>query len=146
MKTEKGVIIVAYKESRRNNRYAILKRKKNWEGWELPKGHLEEDDYEDTVKLELGEEAGIKEDEIEEITDLEETAEWTFEEDGEEIKREYKAFIVRVSEEAQIDITENPHDEHEQGFFLKKKDVEGLLTYQNNVEVLERAAEIVSQE
>jgi 8-oxo-dGTP pyrophosphatase MutT (NUDIX family) len=146
VRTEKGVIIVAYKESRRNNRYAVLKRKKNWEGWELPKGHLEEDDYRETVRVELGEEAGVQEEDIEEITDLEEKVEWEYEDDGEKVKREYRAFAVRVSEEARIDVSENPHDEHEQGFFLKKADAEGLLTYDNNVEILEKASEAINSE
>lgn len=145
MKNEKGVIIVAYKESRRNNRFALLQRKKNWEGWELPKGHLEENDYEHTVRLELKEEAEIKEENIQEVTDMEETIEWEFEEDGETIKREYRAFIVRVDEETRVDVSGNPHDEHAQGFFLKEEDATSLLTYKNNVEILENGIENISE-
>lgn len=142
MRTEKGVVVVAYKEVRRNHRYLVLKRTKNWEGWELPKGHLEEDDYRETVKLELGEEAGLSEEEIEDIKDMDETLEWTFEDDdGEEIKREYKAFLVEISEDAIIDVSENPHDEHETGFFLDYEDASSLLTYDNQAEILERGKE-----
>ena len=142
MRTEKGVVVVAYKEVRRNHRYLVLKRTKNWEGWELPKGHLEEDDYRETVKLELGEEAGLSEEEIEDIKDMDETLEWTFEDDdGEEIKREYKAFLVEISEDAIVDVSENPHDEHETGFFLDYEDASSLLTYDNQAEILERGKE-----
>ena len=141
MKTEKGVVIVAYKEVRRNHRYLVLKRTKNWEGWELPKGHLENDDYTETVKLELGEEAGLEEENIENIKEMEETLEWTFEDDGEEIKREYKAFIVKISEGAIVDVSENPHDEHETGFFLDFEDASSLLTYDNQAEILEKGKE-----
>ena len=141
MRTEKGVVVVAYKEVRRNHRYLVLKRTKNWEGWELPKGHLEEDDYSETVKLELGEEAGLSEEEIEDIKDMDETLEWTFEDDGEEIKREYKAFLVEISEDAVVDVSENPHDEHETGFFLDYEDGSSLLTYDNQAEILERGKE-----
>ena len=141
MRIEKGVVVVAYKEVRRNHRYLVLKRTKNWEGWELPKGHLEEDDYRETVKLELGEEAGLSEEEIEDIKDMDETLEWTFEDDGEEIKREYKAFLVEISEDAIIDVSENPHDEHETGFFLDYEDASSLLTYDNQAEILERGKE-----
>lgn len=136
VETEKGVILVVYKESRRNNRYALLKRTKNWEGWELPKGHLEEEDYEHTVKLELQEETGIEEDQIQEIKDMDETTSWEYEQDGEEFRKEYKAFMVKVDEDTIIDTSQNPCDEHEQGFFLKRDDAEGLLTYENNTEVL----------
>ena len=141
MRTEKGVVVVAYKEVRRNHRYLVLKRTKNWEGWELPKGHLEEDDYRETVKLELGEEAGLSEEEIEDIKDMDETLEWTFEDDGEEIKREYKAFLVEISEDAVVDVSENPHDEHETGFFLDYEDGSSLLTYDNQAEIVERGKE-----
>jgi 8-oxo-dGTP pyrophosphatase MutT (NUDIX family) len=138
VKTEKGVIIVAYKD-RIKPRFVVLNRSKNWEGWELPKGHLENDDYEETVKLELKEEAGIKEKHIKEISDLDHTAEWKFEEDGEEIKREYRAFTVELTEDAFIDVKSNPHDEHDQGFFFREEDAKSLLTYDNNIKVLEKA-------
>lgn len=143
MKTEKGVILVVYKESRRQHRYAILKRKKNWEGWELPKGHLEEDNYKKTVKIELQEETGIKEENIRGITDMEETTSWEYEQDGEDFKKEYKGFIVHVDDDASIDTSQNPCDEHSQGFFLKKEDAKGLLEYENNVEILDSAARLM---
>lgn len=138
MKTEKGVMIAAYKQDK-YPRFVVLNRSKNWEGWELPKGHLEDDDYEGTVRTELKEEAGIDEEHIEEIEDLDHTAEWTFEDDGEEIKREYRAFLVKLSGDALIDVEENPHDEHDQGFFFRREDAESLLTYENNIEVLQKA-------
>lgn len=140
MKTEKGVIIAAYKQDS-YPRFVVLNRKKNWEGWELPKGHLEEDDYDKTVKLELQEEAGIDEEQIEEIEELGYTAEWTYEEEGETIKREYRGFIVRLSDDALIDVNQNPHDEHAQGFFFRREDAESLLTHENNVEALDEACE-----
>ncbi|WEL23659.1 hypothetical protein HBNXNv_0818 [Candidatus Nanohalovita haloferacivicina] len=135
-------MLVVHKKPSRENRYLILNRKKNWEGWELAKGHLEEDDYEHTVKLELREEAGIDEGQIQSIEDLDHTAEWSFEdEDGEEVQREYKAFLVEVTPEAIADVEQNPSDEHSQAFFLSKEDCEGLLTYDNHKEVLELGAE-----
>ena len=146
MKTEKGVIIIAYKESRRNNRFALLQRKKNWEGWELPKGHLEEDDYEHTARLELEEEAGVEEENIQRITDMEESVEWEFENEGEKIKREYRAFLVKVDESTRIDVSSNPHDEHSQGFFLKEEDAKSLLTYENNIEILEKGVEKIEEQ
>jgi 8-oxo-dGTP pyrophosphatase MutT (NUDIX family) len=145
MKVEKGVIIVAYKQSRRNNRYAVLKREKNWEGWELPKGHLEEGDYQETVKIELMEECGIDEDQIQEITDMEEETCWEYDQDGEDFRKEYKAFLVEVDKDVQIDVSKNPCDEHEQGFYLKKEDAKSLLTYENNVEILEKATNLIEE-
>jgi len=138
MRTEKGVTIIAYKETRGSRRFLILKRKKNWEGWELPKGHLEEDDYTETVKIELKEEAGIEKESIISIDDTDEVLEWSFEDEGEEVNREYKIYIVKINEEASVNTTGNPSDEHETGFFMKKEDVESLLTYDNQKELLEK--------
>ena len=145
MEVEKGVIIVLYKKPRRSNRYALLKRKKNWEGWELPKGHLEEDDHRKTVKIELQEETRIEEEQIQEITNMEETTSWEYEQDGEEFRKEYRAFAVKVDDDVRIDTSQNPCDEHEQGFFLGEEDAKSLLTYENNVEVLEKAQELIEE-
>ncbi|MFB6241717.1 MAG: NUDIX domain-containing protein [Candidatus Nanosalina sp.] len=140
MRTEKGVAIVAYKESRGSRRFLVLKRTKNWEGWELPKGHLENDDYDETVKLELGEEAGIDGENIREIKSLDEDLEWSYEdEDGEEVQREYRGYLVRIEDDATVYVSANPHDEHETGFFMKLEDVRSLLTYDNQKDLLEEA-------
>jgi 8-oxo-dGTP pyrophosphatase MutT (NUDIX family) len=139
MRTEKGVAIVAYQESRGSRRFLVLKRTKNWEGWELPKGHLEDDDYEETVKLELGEEAGIDPGNIQEIKELGKDLEWSFEDGGEEVEREYTGYLVRIDDDAIVDVSENPHEEHETGFFMKQEDVESLLTYDNQKELLQEA-------
>lgn len=141
MKTEKGVTIIAYKKSNRNSRFLVLKRTKNWEGWELPKGHLEEDDYVETVKLELGEEGGISEEHIESVESLDQALEWTFERDGDEIKREYHCYLVKVSEDAIVDTGQNPHEEHDSGYFFDLDDASALLTYDNQRELLEQVAD-----
>lgn len=136
MRTEKGVTIIGFKKIRGSKRFLILKRKKNWEGWELPKGHLEKDDYRETVKIELNEEAGIEEESILSINETDEMLEWSYEDDGETVNREYKVFVVEISEEASVDTSNNPSDEHETGFFMKREDVESLLTYDNQKELI----------
>ena len=136
MEVEKGVILAVFDE---NNRVMVLKRKKNWEGWELPKGHLEKDDYRETVLIELEEEAGIHPEHIDSVIDLEHTASWEYTQDGKDYKKEYKAYTVKVSDIDNVDTSENPDDEHEHGFFLRPRHVEEMLEYDNNVEVLEKA-------
>lgn len=143
MRTEKGVAIVAYK-LRNAPRYLLLKRKKNWEGWETPKGHLEDEDYEATVREELREEAGIGDDQVESVEELDHTVEWTHEDDGEEVKREYRGYLVKVSPDSHVDVSGNPHDEHEHGYFFSYRDSREMLTYDNNRELLERAHEKIS--
>ncbi len=141
MRTEKGVAVVAYKESNRNQRFLVLQRTKNWQGWELPKGNLEEGDYEKTVKLELEEEAGVTEDSIESLESLGQVLKWTFERDGDEIKREYKCFLVKVSEDTYVDTSGNPHEEHSGGYFFDYDDASSLLTHENQKELLEKVAD-----
>ena len=136
MEVEKGVILAVFDE---NNRIMVMKRKKNWEGWELPKGHLEKDDYRETVLIELEEEAGIDPEHIESVIDLDHTASWKYTQDGKEYRKEYKAYTVKVSDVDSVDTSENPDDEHEHGFFLRPRHVEEMLEYDNNVEVLEQA-------
>ena len=138
MEVEKGVILAVFNE---DNRIMVLKRKKNWEGWELPKGHLEKDDYRETVLIELEEEAGIDPEHIESVIDIDHTAEWEYTQDGKDFKKEYKAFLVKVSDVERVDTSENPDDEHEHGFFLRPRHVEEMLEYDNNREVLEKAIE-----
>ena len=140
MRTEKGVALVVYKKKRGKKRFLILKRNKNWEGWEIPKGHLEDEDYIKTVKQELREEAGIPEKKIEKIENLNQDLEWTYtDEEGQEVKREYRGYVVETSKAASVDVTQNPHEEHETGFFMKKEDVKSLLTYENQKELLNLA-------
>lgn len=138
MKTEKGVVIIAYKPGE-PPRYLVLKRKKNWDGWETPKGHLEDGDYRKTARIELQEEAGIEEEDIRELEEMDETVSWEYEEDGEEFRREYRAFLAELDPDAFVDVSENPHDEHEDGYFFRFRDAKQLLTYDDNLELLKSA-------
>ncbi|MFB6143750.1 MAG: NUDIX domain-containing protein [Candidatus Nanohaloarchaea archaeon] len=142
MSPEKGAIIVAYQDGKRP-RFLVLKRSKNWEGWELPKGHLEED-LRSTALEELKEEAGISEEEIEELEELDEKVEWSFEVDGEEHKRSYTAFRAQISGDAVVDVSDNPDEEHEEGFFFRYRDAESLLTYGQHRELLEQVYQDVT--
>ena len=138
MEVEKGVITAVFDE---DNRVLVLKRKKNWKGWELPKGHLEKDDYRETVLIELEEEAGIDPELVDLVKDLEETVEWEYTQNGEDFKKQYKAFLVKVSDVERVDTSQNPCDEHEHGFFLRPRHVEEMLEYENNKKVLRKAME-----
>jgi len=145
VRTEKGVILIVFKKPSRSPRFALLKRTKNWEGWEVPKGHLEDDDFRETVKLELREETGIEEDEIKEIQDIESSVEWSYKDDGEEVEKKYRAYIVEVEDSALVDTDENPHDEHEKGHFLNYNDAHTLLTYEDQKKLLEQARDIIEE-
>lgn len=144
METEKGVMIVAYKETRGNNRYCLLERKKNWEGWETPKGHLEDGDYVKTVKLELMEEAGIAEEDIENVQELGTTVKWEYKQDGEDRRKEYKGYVCRLSDTCLVDTSQNPCDEHSRGAFVSYEDAMKLLEHENNRSLLAEARQKIS--
>ncbi len=137
MPEEKGVIVALFDE---RDRVAVLKRKKNWEGWEIIKGHLEES-YKETVIQEIEEEAGVDRELIESVHDLDLTVKWSYEQEDEEIIRKYKAFAAKVSGPAVINTSKNPCDEHEHGFFLNPRDVKEMVEYENNRKVIEKACE-----
>lgn len=142
MEVEKGVIIIAYKQAEKP-RYLVLKRKKNWEGWETPKGHLENDDYEETVEIELNEEAGIDPEHITEIQDMDKTVSWAYEQDGEDFRKEYKAFLVELGPDTFVDVSANPDDEHEHGYFFVYRDAQKMITHDNNLKLLEEAHQLM---
>ncbi|EHK00594.1 hypothetical protein HRED_03289 [Candidatus Haloredivivus sp. G17] len=77
-----------------------------------------EDDYRETVRIELQEESGIEPEKIDAIKDLGKTVSWKYTQDGQEYSKKYKAFRVEVSNIERVDTSENPCDEHEHGFFL----------------------------
>lgn len=142
MEVEKGVIIIAYKMNQKP-RYLVLKRKKNWEGWETPKGHLENDDYEETVEIELQEEAGIEPEDIVNMEDMDKTVSWEYEDDGEDFRKEYKAFLVELEQDSFVDVSKNPCDEHEHGYFFVYRDAEKMITHDNNLELLKDAHQLI---
>jgi len=136
MEVEKGVMAAVFKD---NGRALVLKRKKNWEGWELLKGGLENNDYRETVLLELKEEAGIPGELVNSIKDLDFTTTWKYTRNGEKRRKEYKAFALKVSNDALVDTSNNPSDEHENGFFLRPRHIKEMLEYENGKKVLEKA-------
>lgn len=145
MTTERRVCVVVCKEMDGFYRYAVLKRTKNWDGWELPKGHIEGDDSpEETVYRELQEETGIDRDDVVRVEPLDRTLEWTYERDGEERKAVCDCFLVEVADDVFISVDQNPDDEHAKGHFLNFRDARDILTYDNQRDLLIHAHEQLS--
>lgn len=143
MKKVEGVVVVVYKKSDGSTRYAVLKRELNWEGWELVKGKVEDgEDLEKTAKREVKEETGI---EANEIVSLDDIHEWEYQRNGEKHKAEYHAFLAEVPEDSYIDVDANKVEEHSKGFFLNLRDSKGMLTHDNQKELLEEASEIIEE-
>ena len=142
MKVKRGVATAPYRIKNGKREYVLLRRNKNWKGWEMPKGHLEEKDYDHTVQIELKEEAGIEKEEILEKEPLQEkegshkSISWTYQKNGEKIRSEFLAFKVRLSSDTELDISDNPHSEHTDARFVKYKEALELLTHEEQKEIL----------
>lgn len=136
MREERRVCIVLYKMMDGYPRYGVLKRTLNWEGWELPKGHLEGDAAE-SARQEIAEETGIAD--IEALDPFACDAGWTYEDDGEEVQVTCDCFLAEVPGDAYIDVSGNPHDEHAKGHFLNFRDARDILTHENQRELLAAA-------
>lgn len=137
MEEEPRVCVVLYKYTDGHVRYAVLRRVKNWEGWELVKGHIDDMDPEEAVRQEVREETGIEE--LEEVQELDHDLAWTYEEDGEEKRAVCRCFLARAPGDALIDVSDNPHDEHSMGHFLNYRDATDILHYDDQRELLEHA-------
>lgn len=136
-------MVAVYKDSGGSPRFAVLKRDLNWEGWELVKGKLEEgEDPKETARRETEEETGI---EPKEVTSLDKTHTWEYHREGEKHKAEYHVFLAEVPEDAYVDVDNNEVAEHSKGFFLNERDAVGLLTHDNQKELVEEAAEKIEE-
>lgn len=143
MRQERRVCVVLYKMMDGHPRYAVLKRTLNWEGWELPKGHLEDDDRAASARTEVAEETGITE--LASLSQLDYDYGWTYEEDGETVKVCCDCFLAEAPADALIDVSNNPHDEHEKGHFLNFRDARDILTHDDQRELLQYAHGILEE-
>ncbi len=141
MPEEHRVCIVLYKMVDGHPRYAVLRRTLNWEGWELPKGHVE-GTPEESVRMELAEETGIEE--VTAIKRLDFDAGWTYTEDGETVAVTCDSFLVEVPEDTYIDVSANPHEEHAKGHFLNYRDARDILTHDNQRDLLSHAHDLLT--
>lgn len=136
MEVEKGVMAAVINQK---GRALVLRRKKNWEGWELVKGGLETT-HNETVLIELEEEAGIPSELVDSVKNLGFEVEWEYSRDGNDYKKKYQAYAVRVSDDANVDVTGNPCDEHEHGFFFNIDHAREMLEYEDSKKVLDEAS------
>lgn len=138
MKDVERVCVVLYKRVDGYPRYAVLRRVKNWEGWEILKGHME-GTPEETARIEVEEETGIGE--LESLEEFDHELEWTYEDDGEEVHVTCHCFLAEAPEDARVSVAGNPDEEHEDGYFLNFRDARDILTYDEQREFLEAAHE-----
>lgn len=138
---EERVCVVLYKRVDGTPRYAVLRRVKDWEGWELVKGRMEETP-EETARQEVAEEAGIED--LVALEEVDHELEWTYEDDGDDVHVTCHCFLAEAPADAHVSVADNPHEEHEHGYFLNVRDARDILTYDDQREFLAAAHEIVT--
>ncbi|MDY6778845.1 MAG: NUDIX domain-containing protein [Candidatus Nanohaloarchaea archaeon] len=139
-----GVVVVLYKRVDGYNRYAVLKRTKNWEGWELVKGHIEDkEEPEEAAHREVREETGIT---PENVQSMDEINEWEYKRDGTQYHARYRAYLAEAPSDAYIDVSGNEHGEHSKGHFLNFRDTVEILTHDNQRELVKQAADQLAEE
>ena len=141
MELVKGVVVCVYKDNGEHHRYCVLKRESNWEGWELVKGRVDDgESLEEAAKREVVEETGIEPLEVEQV-DFDQ--EWEYTRDGKKYRSEYKSFVAKVPEDALVDTSQNPDEEHGQGFFLNFRDAKDILEHSNQKDFLKKVKNTV---
>ena len=145
MEVREGVVVVVWKEINNAARFAVLRRDLNWEGWEFVKGAVDSvEEKEEAAKREVKEETGIED--IIEVEDLNRMHKWRYKRDGKKIEAQYRVFLAKVPEGANINVSANPHDEHSKGFFLNPRDTKDILTHENQKKLVGIALEIIEEE
>lgn len=134
VRTDKGVAIILKKKGK--NQYGILRRDKNWTGWEIPKGHLEYGSVKATVFLELCEEAGVIPTDIIDIEPIETNLVFDYKQEGGKIRSDFESFLVIVDEDTELSVKNNPHEEHEEAKFVTRKEALDLLKYEEQKKLL----------
>ncbi len=137
MEKVRGVMVALYKEAGDNYRFAVLRRERNWEGREFVKGRVEDGEgLEEAARREVEEETGI---EPVDVKPLEETYEWEYERDGTRYRAVYRGFLAKAPSDALIRTGRNDEEEHSKGHFLNVRDSEGILTHDNQRDLMETA-------
>jgi len=137
MRVDQGVALLVYRYNKKGKReYLILERDKNWHGWEIPKGHLEHNSHIATVFLELNEEAGIEPVSIEEISELNDSLTFQFEQDGQKVVSNFKGFKIKVSEDTNVSTSKNPSNEHTNSSWLTLDKAVEKLEYEEQKKLL----------
>jgi len=137
MRVDAGVAMLVYRETVENQReYLILRRCKNWDGWELPKGHLEHDSHEATVFVELNEEAGIEPVDVKKLASLDKYLTFQFEENQETVVSNFKCFEVEVNVETEVDLSKNPFDEHSDYKWVSQNEAKDELEHEEQRNLL----------
>lgn len=135
-KYRKYVFIVAFLK-RKNPLYFILHRTKNWNGWELPKGGLKDDETElKCLKRETREETGAKKFEV--IAKTRHFIKYKFpkgflKDDHIFFGAKGYVFLVELfSKRAKVD-----RREHDKYMWVRKEEAMEILTHKNHKNALE---------
>ncbi len=120
--------------------YLILHRVLNWEGWEFPKGGIEEGESEKEALLrEVMEETGLKRLKIIKKINI-------IKYKGDNgVQYVYHQYLVRGNSEEQVTLQKEPVVEHDGYKWANFDEAYELLTWPNDKETLEKADKLVKE-
>ena len=134
-KTVKGVTAVVYDKMDKPY-FLLLKRKKNWEGWEFPKGEIKNGEAElNALKREIFEETGLQKFKIvKKIDNIKK--EFT---DKENILKIHSVYLVEASMNIPIHMPSESDSEHSTYLWTDSESAMSKLTWDNDKEILKKA-------
>ena len=135
--TMKGVTAVVYDKMDKPY-FLLLKRKKNWKGWEFPKGAIKNGEAElDALKREIFEETGLQKFKIvKKIDGIKK--EFT---DKKNILKIHSVYLVEASMNIPIHMPSESDSEHTTYLWTDSESALSKLTWDNDKEILKKALE-----
>lgn len=132
---KRGVTGIIFAEKNGKMLFLILHRVLNWSGWEFVKGGVESSEsFEEAVKREIIEEAGISE--VSVVSGFSKLMHW---ESG-ETRYDYKVFLVKTGYTDKITLNEEVV-EHDSFKWADESETLRLLTHEDNKRIFKEAIE-----
>jgi len=132
---KRGVTGIIFAEKGGKRLFLILHRVLNWTGWEFVKGGVEgPESFEDAVKREIKEEAGLEDVSI--VPDFSKLMHW----EAGETRYDYKVFLVKADYTDSIILNEEVV-EHNKFKWSEENETMKLLTHEDNRKVFREAIE-----
>ncbi len=137
MNIKNGATGIVYSENDGKRYFLLLHRVLNWEGWEFPKGGVEEGEKPgEAVLREVSEETGLKQ--LKLVGKIPGKLEWA----AADVKYIYDVFLIEGNLDEEVKLQEGIR-EHDSFEWVEEEKVIGILTHEENKENFRKALELI---